>query len=68
VVTSERGIICRAGDVDAYVNALKKLLQSSELRQDMGRNACKYAEDHHDIRSQSQKLVRIYNSVMHNGL
>lgn len=40
VVDGENGFVCPRKDVEALVNALKKLLNDNELRKQMGENGC----------------------------
>lgn len=51
VMQNEAGVVVDPGDVDAFVNAAKKLQNDSHLRDKYAHNARVYAEKHFNIRN-----------------
>ena len=50
IITREgSGVVTEPGDVDAFVEAARRLLADDELREDMGERARRYAEKAFDI-------------------
>ncbi len=54
------GLVISPNDVDGFVKAAKRLVEDDKLRQEMGRNARSYAENHFDI----EKITDRFETVL----
>lgn len=63
IVTGENGLLCEAGDVAALGQNLIKLVESSELRQNMGRASLRLAEAYKP-EAVACKLEELYRSLL----
>lgn len=66
VIDGYNGYLIAPKDIDALTEKLDLLLSSKELRQEMGRNARKYAEENFSIDSVIEKHLSIYNELISN--
>ena len=64
VIDGYNGYLIAPKDIDALTEKLDLLLSSKELRQEMGRNARKYAEENFSIDSVIEKHLSIYNELI----
>ena len=62
VIDGVNGFIIPIKNVEALANALKKLIDDSELRCRMGLNARKFAENKFDVNDVIKVHIDIYNS------
>jgi len=51
-------------DVDAYSDAIKKLMESQELREFYGRNGRKAIDEHYSWDSAQEKLLAMYHDIL----
>lgn len=64
VIDGENGFLIPIKDPDSLTMALKKLIDSPELRQTMGENARKFAVSKFDIKDVVKVHLDIYNSIL----
>lgn len=64
VVDGENGFIIPVKDSEALAMALKKLIDDSDLRKTMGRNARTFAESKFDIKDVIKVHLDVYESVL----
>lgn len=58
------GFLIEPGDLSALAGKLELLIKDNKLREDMGNNARKAVQQHHDINIIAKKLDKIYNSLL----
>ena len=64
VIDGYNGYLIPTKDVDALVEKLDILLSDAELRQEMGRNSRKYAEENFSIDVVIERHLNIYNELI----
>lgn len=64
VIDGYNGYLIPTKDVDALVEKLDVLLSDASLRQEMGRNARKYAEENFSIETVIEKHLAIYQELV----
>lgn len=64
VIDGENGFIIPIKDSDALADALKKLIDNPKLRQEMGRNARRFAVNKFDIQDVIKIHLDIYNTLL----
>lgn len=64
VVTRDSGFLCPPKDPDAFAQCLARLIDSTELRQSMGRAARQHAEQCFDTVSNNRQIVAVYDSLL----
>jgi glycosyltransferase involved in cell wall biosynthesis len=64
VVDGYNGYLIPTKDVDALVEKLDTLISDSSLRQEMGRNSRKYAEEYFSIDTVIERHMAIYNELI----
>ena len=64
VIDGYNGYLIPTKDVDALVEKLDVLLSDTALRQEMGRNSRKYAEEYFSIDVVIERHLRIYNELI----
>lgn len=64
VEEGKTGLLYEAGDVDELLNALNQLMQSKELRQNMGKAGRERVVKHFSLDVHHQVLMNIYKNVL----
>lgn len=64
VVDGVNGFLIKPKDVDALTQKLDLLISNTELRQKMGRESRKYAEEYFDIEVVKERHLSIYNELI----
>ena len=64
VIDGKNGFMIPIKDSDALADALKKLIDNSELRQEMGRNAREFAVSKFDIKDVVKVHLDVYDSIL----
>ena len=64
VVDGVNGYLIEPKDVDALTEKLDLLISNIELRQKMGRESRKYAEEYFDIEVVKERHLSIYNELI----
>ena len=64
VIDGKNGFMIPIKDSDALADALKKLIDNSELRQEMGRNAREFAVSKFDIKDVVKVHLDVYKNIM----
>ncbi len=64
LLNPQRGVLVPAGNEAAFADALEKLLADSELRQQLGRNACKFAQENFSLARVRQNYVELYVALL----
>ena len=64
VVDGVNGYLIEPKDVDALTEKLDLLISNTELRQKMGRESRKYAEEYFDIEVVKKRHLSIYNELI----
>lgn len=60
----ETGLIVPPNEPKALAEAINKLRQDEGLRQQLGKQAQAWAQEHHDARQLPQRVLQVYNQVM----
>jgi colanic acid biosynthesis glycosyl transferase WcaI len=61
---SNAGVVCPVGDANAFAGAVEALLENSSLRETIGANARRYAEQAFNIRKIADQFERIMNDSL----
>ncbi|HCY74230.1 MAG TPA: glycosyltransferase family 1 protein [Rikenellaceae bacterium] len=64
VVDGVNGFLIKPKDIDALTEKLDLLISNTELRQKMGRESRKYAEEYFDIKVVKERHLSIYNELI----
>lgn len=64
VVDGVNGFLIKSKDIDALTEKLGLLISNTELRQKMGRESRKYAEEYFDIEVVKERHLKIYNELL----
>lgn len=64
VVDGVNGFLIKPKDVDALTEKLDLLISNTELRQKMGRESRKYAEEYFDIEVVKERHLKIYDELI----
>ena len=64
VIDGETGILTDMFSKQQYIEAIKNLLLNKELREEMGRKACRYVHTHHNIDMNYRKMEEILNTIV----
>jgi glycosyltransferase involved in cell wall biosynthesis len=60
----ETGLIVPSNDRKALAEAILKLRQDEALRTELGKQAQKWVQEHHDVRRLPERVIQIYNQVV----
>ena len=63
IVNYENGIIIKPGNREELYNAIKRILEDSNLRKKLSANARKTTEEKFDIKRNIEKLLAIYYKI-----
>jgi len=63
-VLKDNGILVEYGDVDAFSNALSKLIQSENLRNELGNRLHKQVFENYSEEAAKSRLLEIYSSII----
>ncbi|MFN4179082.1 MAG: glycosyltransferase family 4 protein [Armatimonadota bacterium] len=62
---NETGLIVPPNDQEALAEAIKKLQQDKPLREQFGKRAQAWVQEHHDTRQLPERVLKVYNQISH---
>lgn len=60
----ENGLLVPTNDHKALAEAILKLRQDEALRVELGKQAQKWVQEHHDVRQLPERVIQVYSRVM----
>ena len=64
VVDGVTGILLPPGDIERWAKRTEELLASPETRAEIGRRACRHAQDQFGCDRHAEEMLRIYEALI----